>query len=408
MRKKIDVRDLMIGMYVSELDRPWLGTPFLFQGFEVHTNAELLKLRRLCRHVYIETDPGSIAIAQKPVAVPDLGLLRRFAPGQRHQPLYHDQTTVEDEIPRARETYNEARALIQDIMEDARLGRTLDSVRARRSVTAMTESVVRNPDALACFSQLKKKDEYTALHSLRVCILALTFGRHLDFTPDQMYVLGLGALLHDIGKMKVPNEILNKPAPLTEREFELMKSHVPQGVAILEQTPGIPAAAIEVARGHHERYGGQGYILGLQGDAIGLFGSIGGIVDSYDALTSDRIYRDGRSSYDTLTHLYNARRVDFHPDLIAQFIQCMGIYPIGSIVELNTGDIGVVVTVNRLRRLKPRVALVRTPEKKPYTALKIVDLMNPPAGHNLEIRAVLPAGSHGINPVDYLPLNLSA
>ncbi len=406
MRKKIDVHDLQLGMYVSELDRPWLGTPFLFQGFEVRTEEELLKLRRLCRHVYIDTDPGSLVSARKPVAVPDLGLLRNFVPGQRRQPLYIDQTTLEDEIPRARETYGEARALIHGIMEDVRLGRSLDSERTRKSVIAMTESVIRNPDALACFSQLKKKDEYTALHSLRVCILALTFGRHLDFTPDQLYVLGIGALLHDIGKMKVPNEILNKPAPLTDREFEVMKSHVPRGVAILEQTPGIPPAAIEVARGHHERYGGQGYFLGLRGDAIGLFGSIGGIVDSYDALTSDRIYRDGRSSYDALTHLYNARRVDFHPDLITQFIQCMGIYPIGSIVELNTGDVGVVVTVNRLRRLKPRVALVLTPEKKPYAALKIVDLMNLPAGHHLEIRTVLPAGSHGISAVDFLPLNV--
>jgi putative nucleotidyltransferase with HDIG domain len=407
MRKKIDVRDLRIGMYVSELDRPWLGTPFLFQGFEVRTEEELHNLRQLCRHVHIDTDPGSLALARKPVAIPDIGILKSLAAGNRHQARYTDLTTLEGEIPRAREMYVEARTLIHGIMEDVRLGKSLDSEGARKSVTAMTESVIRNPDALACFTQLKKKDEYTALHSLRVCILALTFGRHLDFTPDQLYVLGMGALLHDIGKMKVPNEILNKPARLTEQEFEVMKSHVPHGVAILEKTPGIPAAAIEVARGHHERYGGQGYIFGLKGDAIGLFGSIGGVVDSYDALTSDRSYHDGRSAYDTLTYLYNARRIDFHPDLIAQFIQCMGIYPIGSIVELNTGDIGVVITVNRVRRLKPRVALVLTPEKKPCSVLKIVDLMQP-AGHALEIRKVLPAGAHGINAVDHLPLHVGA
>lgn len=404
MRKKIDVRDLQVGMYVFELDRPWLGAPFLFQGFEIHTSEELLQLRQLCRHVYIDTDPTSLALARRSIAVPDLGILRAFGTAQKRQPRYVDQVTLEDEIPRARETYAEARTLIHGIMEDARLGRSLDSESARKSVTAMTESVVRNPDALACFSQIKKKDEYTALHSLRVCILALTFGRHLDFTPDQLYVLGIGALLHDIGKMKVPGDILNKPARLTEQELEIMKSHVPHGVAMLERTPGIPAAAIEVARGHHERYSGRGYILGLKGEAIGLFGSIGGIVDSYDALTSDRIYHDGKSAYDTLTYLYNARRTDFHPELVTQFIQCMGIFPIGSIVELNTGDIGVVVTVNRARRLKPRVALVLTPEKKPYSALKIVDLMQPTA-RNLEIRTVLPAGAHGINAADYLPVH---
>lgn len=404
MRKKIDVRDLRIGMYVSELDRPWLGTPFLFQGFEVRTEEELQKLARLCQHVYIDTDQGSLAVARKPVVVPDLGILKKFVAGRRHQPLYPDQATLEEEIPRAREIYTEGRALIHGIMDDVRFGRALDTARAKTAVTAMTESIIRNPDALACFTQLKKKDEYTALHSLRVCILALTFGRHLDFTADQLNLLGIGALLHDIGKMKVPNEILNKPGRLTDEEFGLMKSHVPLGVAILEQTPGIPAAAIEVARGHHERYSGQGYVLGLKGEAIGLFGSLGGIVDCYDALTSDRAYHDGRSAYDVLTYMYNARHTDFHEELITQFIQCMGIYPIGSIVELSNGEIGVVVTVNRVRRLKPRVALVLTADKKNYTALKIVDLTQSFPGHPIEIRAVLPAGSHGINATDYLPL----
>lgn len=275
-------------------------------------------------------------------------------------------------------------------MDDARLGRALDGAGARNAVTAMTDSIIRNPDALACFIQLKNKDEYTALHSLRVCILALTFGRHLGFTADQLSVLGIGALLHDLGKMKVPSEILNKPGRLTDQEFEIMKSHVPHGVAILERTPHIPAPAIEVARGHHERYGGNGYILGLKMDAIGLFGMIGGIVDSYDALTSDRVYRDGLSAFDALSRMYDARHVNYHPELMAQFIRCMGIYPIGSIVELNSGEIGVVVTVNRVRRLKPRVALALTAEKKRYPAPKIIDLMQTFPGRPLEISMVLP------------------
>jgi len=404
MRKKLPVRDLRIGMYVSELDRPWLGAPFLFQGFEVRTEEELLRLRRQCEYVYIDTEQGSLAPARRPVPVPDLGILKNFAPGRRRQPLHPDRAALEEEIPRAREVIAGTHTLVHTLMDDARLGKSLDSVGARDAVTALTDSVIRNPDALACFIQLKNKDEYTALHSLRVCILALTFGRHLDFTPDQLNVLGIGALLHDLGKMKVPGEILNKPGHLTDREFEIMKSHVPHGVAILEGTPHIPAPAIEVARGHHERYGGNGYVLGLQGDTIGLFGMIGGIVDSYDALTSDRVYRDGLSAFDALSRMYAARHVDYHPELMAQFIQCMGIYPIGSIVELNTGEIGVVVTVNRARRLKPRVALALTADKRRYPAHKIVDLMQTFPGRTLEIRAVLPAGSHGINATDFLPL----
>lgn len=404
MRKKISIRDLRVGMYVSELDRPWLGTPFLFQGFEVRTEEELIRLRRLCQHVYIDTELGAFAVPRKPVAVPDISILKNFSPGHQRPSLHPDRVTLEEEIPRAREILNEAHTLVLSLMDDARLGRALDSDGARGAVAAMTDSVIRNPDALDCFIQLKNKDEYTAQHSLRVCVLALTFGRHLDFTAEQLNVLGIGALLHDLGKMKVPGEILNKPGRLTDQEFEIMKSHVPHGVAILERTPHIPAAAIEVARGHHERYSGGGYALGLKSDAIGLFGMVGGIVDSYDALTSDRVYRGGQSAFDTLSHMYAARHTDFHPELMAQFIQCMGIYPIGSIVELSNGEIGVVVTVNRVRRLKPRVALALTSGKERYDALKIVDLMQTGPGQPLEIRSVLPAGSHGIHATDYLPL----
>jgi len=157
---------------------------------------------------------------------------------------------------------------------------------------------------------------------------------------QELNTLGLGALLHDLGKMKVPNEILNKPGPLNDYEYALMKSHVPRGVEILDNTLGIPRAAIEVARCHHERYSGGGYMTGMNGDAIGLFGMMASIVDCYDAVTSDRVYRLGIPAHEALTRMYEWRVKDFHPALVEQFIQCMGIYPIGSIVELENGAIG--------------------------------------------------------------------
>jgi putative nucleotidyltransferase with HDIG domain len=422
MKKKLEVQELRIGMYVSELDRPWLGTPFLFQGFEIRTEEELAQLRRICRFVYIDTEgppaaqkqPARPALAiaspatpaesaPRPAGnIPSFEVLAKFSPGQHHKPLYRDEATLEQELPRAREIANKARTLAFTIMDDVRLGRSLPTTEAKAAVADMVESVIRNPDALVCLAQLKKRDEYTVMHSMRVCILALTFGRHLDFTARELNLLGLGALLHDVGKMKIPEHILNKPDRLTPEEFEIIKTHVPHGVAILESHPGIPAESIEVARSHHERYNGAGYIRGLQGDNIGLFGSIGAIVDCYDALTSDRVYHAGVSAYDALGLMYSARRRDFHPELVEQFIQCMGIFPIGCLVELNTGGVGVVVSVNRERRLRPRVALVLTPDKKPYVPSKIVDLMQ--HGAELEIRKVLPAGTFGINPVDHLPL----
>ncbi len=430
MKKRIDVHHLRKGMYVSELDRPWRDTPFMFQGFEIRTDDELALLRRYCRHVYIDSDLSRLRFPalhrqDVPAPLPSHNFATEHAASRRerfefdllkiaNQPggasAYEDHTTLEEEIAAVSADYHQAKNLIRTVMEDVRLGKNLDAIQAKKTVGALVESVVRNPDALSCLIQLKKKDEYTALHSLRVCILALALGRHLGFPPDRLNVLGTGALLHDIGKMRVPNDILNKPGKLSEYEFTIMKSHVPRGVEILDGTPGVPAAAIQVARCHHERYGGGGYVGGLKGERIGLFGSIGGIVDCYDAITSDRAYHDGMSAHAALRKMYEWRNRDFHPALIEQFIQCMGIYPIGSVVALDTGEIGVVVAMNRVRRLKPRVTIVLQPDFRPYLNPQTVDLMEYKTrdGRPCEIERVLEPGTHGVDPVRYLPLPSAA
>jgi len=410
-------------MYVSELDRPWIESRFLFQGFAVSTQEELDELRRLCKYVYIETEveyrdgrPRPHAPIAVGIPAPDefaakrigLEILDKFADHQPRPARYPDQTDVEDELPHAKEAEREVRVVVDNVLEDARMGRSIDAPGAKRAIGELVQSILRNPDALVCLNELKDKDQYTALHSVRVCILALAFGRHLELSEDELHVLGLGALLHDVGKSKVPMEILNKPGRLTADEFELMKSHVPQGVEILSRTPGIPAGAIEVARAHHERFDGTGYALGLRGTQIGLFGQIGAIVDCYDAITSDRSYHAGMSAHDALRKMYEWRRKDFHDQLVEQFIQCMGIYPIGSVVEMNTGSVGVVVSVNRLRRLRPRVALVLDAQRRPYQPVTIIDLTQQEdtsaSRRAVEIRSVLPAGSFGIDPINYLPL----
>jgi putative nucleotidyltransferase with HDIG domain len=420
MKKKIGVQHLRPGMYVTELDRPWIESRFLFQGFEIRADEELAELQRLCKYVYIETDveyqngqarPRQPAVTGTPdpteFAAKRIGLeiLDKFADAApTRTPRYIDRCRVEDELPQARELVHTTKVMLDTILEDARLGRSLDSSTAKKSVAGMVQSVLRNPDALVWFSHLKNKDEYTSQHSLRVCVFALAFGRHLELSEEELNLLGVGALLHDIGKMKIPAELLNKPGRLTAEEFELMKSHVPRGVEILSRTSGISSTAIEVARSHHERFDGSGYSVGLKGSQISLFGQIGAIVDSYDAITSDRSYHKGMSAHDALRKMYEWRRKDFQETLVEQFIQCMGIYPIGSIVEMNTGSVGVVISANRLRRLRPRVALVLDDDKKRYDSPRIVDLAN----ENMQgekavvIRSVLPSGSFGINPVDYL------
>ena len=421
-KRKLDVQELKLGMYVRELDRPWRETPFLFQGFEIRSEDDIHELQRYCQHVFIDIPetyqkplprtPAERAIAEEVQRNKKVerDLLIKVASHPLLKPVYHDQTGLEEEIEAAREIYRETRELVYTLLEDARLGKNINSQGAKKLVSEMVESVIRNPDALTSFAQLKKKDEYTAQHSMRVCILALTFGRHLGLERHELNLLGIGALLHDIGKMKVPNEILNKPGALTEYEYSLMKSHVPRGVEILDKSSGIPRPAIEVARCHHERYGGTGYISGLKGDHIGLFGMVGGIVDCYDAISSDRAYHAGMSAHAALKKMYEWRHRDFHPGLMEQFIQCMGIYPIGSIVELKTGEIGVVVSMNRVRRLKPRVTLVLQADYYPVPGSPTVDLVDYKTsdGRACEIDRVLDPGVYGINPVQYLPVSSTA
>jgi putative nucleotidyltransferase with HDIG domain len=423
VRKKIAVEDLCPGMWVVDLDRPWRETPFLFQGFEIKDDADLEQLRRFCRHVVVELPEShehvavrhavapspprmTIQYAESPSTAPEFGVLRRFTAEPARAPAYPDRVTLEQELPRAREIARQSKVLVQDILEDIRVGQSLDTAGAKQAVSQMVESILDNPDALVCLGQLKNKDQYTAEHALRVCVLALAFGRHLELEEAELNVLGVGAMLHDIGKTKVPTEILNKPGRLTARENELMKLHVAHGVEILEKSAGIPPASVEVARNHHERFDGTGYAAGLKGEQIGLFGSIGAIVDCYDAITSNRAYHTGMSPFDALNRMYTWRAKEFHPELIEQFIQCMGVYPIGSIVELDTGAVGVVISVNRFRRLRPKVALVLNADKTAFQPFRVLDLMQlevEPGAPHVEIRHVLPMGAFGINPVDYLP-----
>lgn len=429
MKTKVDVHDLSKGMYVTELDRPWLGTPFIFQGFEIQSDEELTQLRSLCQHVYVLNEdtlsgpsvrqtkprvstlptPKARTIPQISVEVATSEFSSRLIPNSGQPPQrYADQTPVEEELQQATELEQKTREVLYSILDDVRLGRSVDTPGAKKAVARMTESVIRNPDALVWLTHLKKKHEYTALHSMRVCVLALALGRHLGYDEERLNILGVGALLHDIGKLRVPAEILDKPDSLTRAEFEIMKEHVPNGMKILENAEGISPTALEVVGRHHERYSGNGYAFGLQGDAIGEFGLISAIVDTYDAITSDRSYHLSLSAADALKIIYEGRDRAYHPWLTEQFIQCMGIFPIGSIVELSTGNIGVVITANRLRRLRPRVALVLSPEKKPLAPVNILDLMtvtHDGNGRPVEIKNMLPAGTFGINPTDYIPVS---
>jgi HD-GYP domain-containing protein (c-di-GMP phosphodiesterase class II) len=401
MEKIVHVKHLRPGVFVSRLDRPWLGTPFLLQGLRVRSWDQVEELSRCCSYVYIDPEYGDdLPEAVDPARhVEETSAAIRVA-ALSHSPLAAYPVKFEKEIGAATDLHRHATQFITGLLDDVRVGRSVNFGGAREVVEEMTQSVLRNPDALLLINQLRETDEYTALHSVRVCVLVLAFGRYLGLEGSELEMLGLGGLLHDVGKMRVPAEILNKPGPLTEAEFAAMKAHVVEGVLLLEAVGDIPAGALEVARCHHERYDGSGYPRGLRGKTLGLFGLIAGIVDVYDAVTSDRVYGQATTPYEALRYIYQQRGTHFDEELVLRFIQCIGIYPVGSCVQMNTGHIGLVISVHPNHRLKPTVLIVLDANGQRYAVPVVTDLLTQGVAAQsapLEIRSAVSAAQHGID-----------
>jgi len=398
MKKQIDIRFLKIGMYVAELDRPWLDSPFLFQGFVVDDEDVFKSVCDLCKYVVIDTERGDDAEDENEnssAVVIDFKTRKRV-------PI---TSTFHEELKRARGIHKRARNQIDSMFDDARMGKNIDVTGAKEVVSGMVDSIVRNPDAQLWLSNLRKRDEYTAIHSLNVCIFALTFSRYLGFTTEEMNEIGIGALMHDIGKMRVPLEILNKEGELTKEEREIVKQHAQHGYDILKASSGLPPSTLEVVYTHHERKKGTGYPRGLIEAQIHLFSRIVAIVDVYDAITSDRVYHHGMNTLDALKNMFKWRENDLDSELVERFIQCLGIYPIGSLVQLNTGEIGIVLSMAPGKNLTPIVMLVCDENKQVVTPPRVIDLshfLKEKCDNPIEIEKVLEANSYGIDLFEYI------
>jgi putative nucleotidyltransferase with HDIG domain len=407
MKKQIDTTYLKQGMYVAELDRPWLESPFLFQGFVVDSDEDLQTLQSLCSHVVIDPEKGDdidVSIQHEPVSN-----TIRIDLDQRQRAQV--KVSFEEEIANARLVHHRTRTQLDSMFNDVRMGRSIDVTGAREVVSDMVDSIVRNPDAMQWLTNLRKRDEYTAIHSMNVCIFALSFGRYLGLNDSELNELGIGALLHDIGKMRMPLEILNKQGRLSDEEYDIVRQHARHGYEILQQTPGLPPSALEVAYSHHERKKGNGYPRGLTNDQIPLYAKMVAIVDIYDAITSDRAYHDGMNTLDALKNMFEWREHELDSDLVERFIRCLGIYPIGSLVELNTDEIGIVISVAQGRRLTPMVMLVRNAEKKTMLPPKIIDLSRFMRGESeqpIEIKKVLEPNAYGIDVREYIQQEIMA
>lgn len=374
------------GLYVTALDRPWTETPFLFQGFRIASDDELETLRSYCRRVVIDvdlSDGDALAAARQAAERPQPQPARapeaaKPADDEAVEALgagrFPDTARFRELVRAAHRGRTQARQVVDTVMRDIRLGRMIDGNAAREAVREMAGVVTASASAALWLTNLKDRDEYTSIHCVNVCILALAFGHHLGLPHDELRRLGVGALLHDVGKTLTPPEILNKPGALTAEEFEIIMRHPVDGHRIVAETGHVAREALEVIHLHHERRDGGGYPLGLAGDRIPRRVLITAIADSYDAMTTDRPNREAMAPDRVLQVLYNERSGSFGEDLVQEFIRSIGIFPVGSVVELDNGALGVVVASRADARLQPTVLLLRTPDGEPYDKRLLVNL----------------------------------
>ncbi len=558
-RFRVDVERLRSGMFVAELDRPWLDTPFLIQGFMIDSDIELSTLQRYCKHVYVDLDrsvpevartirsagpfvdaasshngldsrsfaraepsapvapsrsdtafvgepddeskpaevrasrgsaseaaadaedsentakpdeadsarsahpsrrayriradvqisretrdrfrrlvrgvavsadePAAESLAQRalarlrgmlgrkdesgdpvaasPAAAPQPQLQAEIAqmlpPGTRPT-LYVDREDFAAELPRARSALARGEEVLTAVASDIRNGKDVPIEAIEEAVDQMVESMVDNPDALLWVAQMREEHQQTYQHGVRVALYLMTLGRQLGFPRDLLGRLGMIGMLADVGKTKLPRALLEKPGMLNPAEYSIVKEHVRLGLEALSQGQSMPAEVELGIAQHHERLDGSGYPKGLKGDEISIYGRMSGIADSFAALCTPRAYANPLAPQDALMNLYQWADTSFHGPLVEQFVQAIGVFPVGSLVELSSGEIAVVVAHNRVRRLEPRVLLLTWPDKRPLPAPIEVDLLHQARDATTKaLRVVrgLPSGAYGLKLRDY-------
>ena len=428
MKVKLDVSRLKKGMYVCELDRPWTETSYLLQGVLIQSAEDIATLQDLCTFVYVDAEKSHDSIqAELQTIIGNTEQVFRprlqtiSASEESEQPFKShlqtitaneniqekstfssksnesqaadlEQNNFQKELKIARKLHSKTRTYIDTALEDVRLGQAVNTSEAKEIVSEIANSITRSPHALVWLTNMKERDEYTSIHSMNVCVLAVSFGRSLGMEKTQLELLGLGGLLHDLGKMKVPLEILNKPSKLTFEEFEVMKTHPVEGYKMLKEKGDLPLEVLDIVKHHHERRNGKGYPSQLNGDEINNMTRIIAIVDVYDAITSDRCYHDAISPYDALKNMYEWINEDFDKEMVEQFIKCLGIYPIGCVVELNMGHVGIVVSASEKSKLRPIVMLVQNSKREKFPKPKLINLAHPKwrtGAQKLEVKCIL-------------------
>ena len=402
--KKIYVHQLEQGMYVSGLDRPWLETPFYLQGFMIRNAGEVQKLSLYCDYVYVDYEKSianlNVEVSHKLSHSRKLGIAATpFTKelGTRRIVKYDEQNAVTEEIKTAHQAYENIKGEFEDMASRISSGKTLSIANLNDVVNPLVDSILRNPGASIWLARLKSQDSYTYRHCIAVAIWCSVIGRQIGLPKKELTLLSMGGMLLDIGKLKIPGAILNKTAQLSEREFTLVKKHVELSLKMVESSSRtLPQAVIDMIASHHERFNGSGYPRALQGTQIPLYARIAAIADCYDAVTSQRVYAQPIPHALAIKKMYEWRGYDFQPELIEAFIQSVGVYPTGTLVELSSGAVGIVIKENLGKRLRPQVLIILDSDKQQLPDFQEVNLADPSG--SIDILRTLEPGAYGLDP----------
>ncbi|MBT4518450.1 MAG: HD-GYP domain-containing protein [Halieaceae bacterium] len=387
---KIPAMNLRPGMFVAELDRPWLETPFAVQGFVVRNSGEVHYIADHVDYVMVDVEytgsPVFLSLVSEPtISQPSSGL------------------ALKADFQQTKQCFESATDTLDKVFESLREGHRADINVVKEAINPLLEGVFRNQEAVAALLRLKECGDYRYHHGISMALWGAILGRHLGLHRDELEKLAVGCAMCDVGMTELPIELLDQPEALSPKQRAIVKAHATIGAEMVSESNDIDFEILAIIENHHERMNGSGYPRGLEGASIPLMGRIAGLVDAYDAMITARPYAPARTSHEAVQELLDNKGSLFQEAMVEQFVQAIGLFPTGTLVELNTGDVGIVVKQNSTRRLKPEIVIVLCPEKNKKDILGLVDLADQELTENGErwiTRELLP-GSFGINNEEY-------
>jgi len=378
MIKRIPISALRVGMYITDLNNDWIPHNAQRKRGVVRKEETIGKIQKMgMDYVYIDVSRGLDSQDSEPSHEVDRRNETALQKAGELSPGVNKRVLVGEEMGLAKQVHTHAQGLVGNLMGNVKMGSAIDIAPIHQLADELQNSVFRNANALSCLGRIREKDNYLLEHSVNLSVLMSLFGNYRKLPADVLHQIIVGALLHDIGKILSPDEILHKPGRLSPEEFEVMKAHARHSRDILKSTEGIGELTIITAAEHHERLDGSGYPEGLKGEEISVYGRMVAITDVFDAITTDRVYHKGMTPTQGLKKLLEWSGGHLDPVLVKEFIRCVGLYPIGSLVLLESGRLGVVIETNDEDQRLPVVRVMYNTKFRMPITVDTLDLAKP-------------------------------